>query len=68
MLKAQAVILNLNKINLQTIKKQPLKKRARAKNEMLTLQKKQDGAKLKFKIFAEDDLIWPVDSYLIQNI
>jgi len=23
---------------------------------------------MKFKVFAEDDLLWPVDSYLIQNI
>jgi hypothetical protein len=23
---------------------------------------------MKFKVFAEEDLFWPVDSYLIQNI
>jgi hypothetical protein len=34
----------------------------------LTLAGKSDGAKMKFKVFAEDDLLWPVDSYLIQNI
>ena len=53
---------------MQNIKKQSKQKSKKLKPEIFTLNKKSDGAKMKFKIFAEDDLFWPVDSYLIQNI
>jgi hypothetical protein len=66
--KAHCIIANINKINLQSIKKQPVPKWKKAKPDAITLLKKQDGSKMKFKVFAEDDLGWPVDSYLIQNI
>lgn len=51
---------------MQNIKKQKPPKLCKIKAETLTLNKEK--GKIKFKVFAEDDLFWPVDSYLIQNI
>ena len=55
---------------MQSLKKQKKIKIEKIKPETLLLAKKAESkcAKMKFKVFAEDDLVWPLDSYLIQNI